>query len=144
MHSSSWTDTGQSTFEIYILTTIIDLMFYLELMSRVTMCLTSTHSMTALGSWRDISRCSLSHLQRDRSVRRHSSGPGEEFLSIKFQVDMKIMYYELIRMLIDYERKNHPQTYDATKTVGKIEGYQELTNKLQRYNLHVYYLKIKH
>jgi len=49
------------------------------------------------------------------------------------QVDMKIMYYELIRMLIDYERKNHPQTYDATKTVGKIEGYQELTNKLQRY-----------
>ena len=49
-----------------------------------------------------------------------------------FQVDMKIMYYELIRMLIDYERKNHPETYDATKTVGKIEGYQELTNKLQR------------
>merc|ERR1712058_42871 len=49
------------------------------------------------------------------------------------QVDMKIMYYELIRMLIDYERKNHPSTYDATKTVGKIEGYQELTNKLQRY-----------
>ena len=45
---------------------------------------------------------------------------------------MKIMYYELIRMLIDYERKNHPQTFDATKTVGKIEGYQELTNKLQR------------
>ena len=43
------------------------------------------------------------------------------------------MYYELIRMLIDYERKNHPETYDATKTVGKIEGYQELTNKLQRY-----------
>ena len=61
---------------------------------------------------------------------------------------MKIMYYELIRMLIDYERKNHPQTYDATKTVGKIEGYQELTNKLQRsaeymkklklYNLHLF------
>ena len=51
---------------------------------------------------------------------------------------MKIMYYELIRMLIDYERKNHPQTYDATKTVGKIEGYQELTNKLQRY-MDVYY-----
>ena len=74
------------------------------------------------------------------------------------------MYYELIKMLIDYERRNHPETYDATKTeggnakmlivifffltqttllfiliififfvkVGKIEGYQELTNKLQR------------
>ena len=46
---------------------------------------------------------------------------------------MKIIYYELIRMLIDYERKHHPETYDATKTVGKIEGYQELTNKLQRW-----------
>ena len=43
------------------------------------------------------------------------------------------MYYELIKMLIDYERQNHPHSYDATKTVGKIEGYQELTNKLQRY-----------
>ena len=31
---------------------------------------------------------------------------------------MKIMYYELIKMLIDYERRNHPETYDATKTVG--------------------------
>ena len=40
------------------------------------------------------------------------------------------MYYELIKMLIAYERKNHPHSYDATKTVGKIEGYQELTNKL--------------
>merc|ERR1712123_192595 len=49
------------------------------------------------------------------------------------RVDMEIMYYELIKMLIDYERQNHPHSYDATKTVGKIEGYQELTNKLQRY-----------
>ena len=37
---------------------------------------------------------------------------------------MKIMYYELIKMLIEYERSNHPEQYDATKTVGKIEGYQ--------------------
>merc|ERR1712212_1004763 len=43
------------------------------------------------------------------------------------------IYYELIRMLIDYERRNQPDTFDSTKTVGKIEGYQELTNKLQRY-----------
>ena len=46
---------------------------------------------------------------------------------------MKIIYYELIKMLIDYERKNNPSAYDATKQVGKIEGYQELTNKLQRF-----------
>lgn len=49
------------------------------------------------------------------------------------KVDMKIIYYELIKMLIDYERKNNPSAYDATKQVGKIEGYQELTNKLQRF-----------
>ena len=41
---------------------------------------------------------------------------------------MKIMYYELIKMLIEYERKNHPEQYDATKTVGKIEGYQVWLN----------------
>merc|ERR1712142_250009 len=49
------------------------------------------------------------------------------------KVDMKIIYYELIKMLIDYERRNNPAAYDATKSVGKIDGYQELTNKLQRF-----------
>eukprot|EP00092_Neocalanus_flemingeri_P014465 GFUD01015609.1.p1 GENE.GFUD01015609.1~~GFUD01015609.1.p1 ORF type:complete len:1372 (-),score=525.76 GFUD01015609.1:84-4199(-) len=49
------------------------------------------------------------------------------------EVDMKIMYYELIKMLIAYEREGQSSRYDTTKTVGKIEGYQELTNRLQRY-----------
>eukprot|EP00092_Neocalanus_flemingeri_P009145 GFUD01009846.1.p1 GENE.GFUD01009846.1~~GFUD01009846.1.p1 ORF type:complete len:1484 (+),score=566.18 GFUD01009846.1:348-4454(+) len=49
------------------------------------------------------------------------------------EVDMKIMYYELIKMLIAYERGVQSSGYDTTKTVGKIEGYQELTNRLQRY-----------
>ena len=49
------------------------------------------------------------------------------------EVDMKIMYYELIKMLIVYERGVEPSGYDTTTLVGKIEGYQELTNRLQRY-----------
>ena len=44
-------------------------------MCRVTMCPTSTPSMTAPGSWRDIDRCSLNHSRRDRSVWWHSSEP---------------------------------------------------------------------
>ena len=71
MHSSSWTDTGELTFKINLNNVYLN--FYLELMSRVEMCPTSTHSMTLLGSWRDISRCSLSHSRRDRSGRRDSS-----------------------------------------------------------------------
>eukprot|EP00092_Neocalanus_flemingeri_P038985 GFUD01042439.1.p1 GENE.GFUD01042439.1~~GFUD01042439.1.p1 ORF type:complete len:1369 (+),score=525.37 GFUD01042439.1:46-4152(+) len=49
------------------------------------------------------------------------------------EVDMKIMYYELIKILIAYERGVQSSGNDTTKTVGKIEGYQELTNRLQRY-----------
>ena len=51
------------------------------------------------------------------------------------QVDMKMMYYELIRMTITHERDNSKdqELYDSTKSVAKIEGYQELTNKLQRF-----------
>jgi len=51
------------------------------------------------------------------------------------QVNMKIMYYELIRMMIRHERDNckDQDLYDDTKSVAKIEGYQELTNKLQRF-----------
>ena len=37
---------------------------------------------------------------------------------------MKIMYYELIKMLIEYERNKQPEVWDASKSVGKIEGYQ--------------------
>ena len=36
---------------------------------------------------------------------------------------MKIMYYELIKMLIDYERKNQPETFDSTKTVSILKIY---------------------
>ena len=33
----------------------------------------------------------------------------------------------------DYERLNHPDSHDATKTLGKVETYQELIIKLQRH-----------
>lgn len=51
------------------------------------------------------------------------------------QVDMKIMYYELIKMITAHERDHckDEDLYDKTRTVAKIEGYQELTNKMQRF-----------
>merc|ERR1711892_1647662 len=51
------------------------------------------------------------------------------------QVDMKIMYYELIRMITAHQRDNSAdeELFDSTKAVAKIEGYQELTNRLQRF-----------
>ena len=47
------------------------------------------------------------------------------------QVDMKIMFYELIKMLMDYDKNQQSeQEYFVTNTVHKIEGYQQLTNKV--------------
>ena len=47
------------------------------------------------------------------------------------QVDMKIMYYELIKMLMDYDKSQQSEEeYFVTNTVHKIEGYQQLTNKV--------------
>ena len=47
------------------------------------------------------------------------------------QVDMKIMFYELIKMLMDYDKSQQSeQEYFVTNTVHKIEGYQQLTNKV--------------
>merc|ERR1711892_1190284 len=50
------------------------------------------------------------------------------------QVDMKIMFYELICMITGHERADCEDSgmYDLARSVGKIEGYQELTNKMQR------------
>ena len=47
------------------------------------------------------------------------------------------MYYELINMVIDYKRRNKSAAYDATKIVGKIYGYQDLTNMLQMFLNHL-------
>ena len=53
---------------------------------------------------------------------------------MEHQVDMKIMYYELIKMLMDYDkRQQSEEEYFVTNTIHKIEGYQQLTNKLQRH-----------
>ena len=42
------------------------------------------------------------------------------------QVDLKIIYYELIRMLTKYEQEQSrdPDLYEYTKSISKIEGYQ--------------------
>ena len=45
----------------------------------------------------------------------------------------KTMYFELIKMLMDYERIHcKSEAYNQVKDVGKIQGYQELTNRLLR------------
>ena len=52
------------------------------------------------------------------------------------QIDMKIMYYELIKMLMDYDKKQQSEEeYFVTNTIHKIEGYQQLTNKVNSYFL---------
>ena len=52
------------------------------------------------------------------------------------QVDMKIMYYELIKMLMEHDKdQQSEEEYNITKTVHKIEGTctqisQQATKKL--------------
>merc|ERR1711892_348961 len=50
------------------------------------------------------------------------------------QVDMKIMFYELICMITGHERADceNSDMYDLARSVGKVEDYQDLTNKMQR------------
>jgi len=60
------------------------------------------------------------------------------------EVDMKILYYELIRMLTNYEREHcrDEDLYEYTRSITKIEGYQDLTNRLQRFLNHRFMLDI--
>ena len=47
------------------------------------------------------------------------------------KVDLKILYYELIRMLVNYEREQSrdQELYEYTRSITKIEGYQ-VSNKI--------------
>jgi len=50
------------------------------------------------------------------------------------QGDIKVMFYELIRMIKGYQMDDNidPDVYDRARAVNKIEGFQELTNQTQR------------
>jgi len=41
-------------------------------------------------------------------------------------MEMKMMYFELMKLMKDYEMLNHPDSYESTETLGNVE-----TNKLQ-------------
>eukprot|EP00092_Neocalanus_flemingeri_P005759 GFUD01006200.1.p1 GENE.GFUD01006200.1~~GFUD01006200.1.p1 ORF type:complete len:709 (+),score=240.81 GFUD01006200.1:35-2161(+) len=94
------------------------------------------HALQFLDKYRtDIGNYDISHLYQfeDKTgiLERHKER--FETLFLDSQVDMKIIFYELIRMLVDYERSVEQDVFDDTRTIPKIEGYQELTNKLQRH-----------
>jgi hypothetical protein len=42
------------------------------------------------------------------------------------QVDIKIIYFELIKMLLDQDMHQHPEGFLKTREVGKIQGFQVL------------------
>ena len=45
----------------------------------------------------------------------------------------KVMYFELIKMLMDWEKKHSNQeAYTEIQSISKIQGYQDLTNRLLR------------
>ena len=51
---------------------------------------------------------------------------------------MKIMFYELIKMLMDYDKKQQSEEeYFVSNTIHKIEGYQQLTNKVSNAYNHI-------
>ena len=46
------------------------------------------------------------------------------------KVDVKIVYFELIKMLMDQDKKERGiEGFRQTKDVEKIQGFQELTNR---------------
>ena len=59
--------------------------------------------------------------------------PNADALNTTFllKVDLKILYYELIRMLVNYEREQSrdQELYEYTRSITKIEGYQ-VSNKI--------------
>jgi len=65
---------------------------------------------------------------------RHGRWREGQGIFLESEADMKILYYELIRMMSNYDREHcrDAQIYDYTKSISKIDGYQDLTNRLQR------------
>jgi len=92
------------------------------------------HALEFLDEYRTDSSYDISHLYQLQDstgvLHRHSQICQDIFMDS--QVDMKIIFYELIRMLVD-QGKGGTEEYDETRAIPKIEGYQDLTNKLLRH-----------
>ena len=60
----------------------------------------------------------------------------KEHLDVMFKdekVDVKVVYFELIKMLLDQDRRQRPDGFQQTKDVEKIQGFQELTNRYKKW-----------
>jgi hypothetical protein len=88
-----------------------------------------TSSKTALVFWKGTGRC----LRTSSWTLRLGTLQVMKYNHLLNQVDMKIIFYELIRIPVEYGKNEASEAYDDTKTIPKIEGYQELTNKLLRH-----------
>ena len=55
------------------------------------------------------------------------------------RLDVKTMYFELIKMLLDQDKNQSPAGFKETRDIDRIQGFQELTNRLQ-FNLNEKYL----
>ena len=53
------------------------------------------------------------------------------------QADIKILYYELIRMITNYDRQHcrDPQTFDHAKSISKIDGYQVIRSQTKSHQM---------
>jgi len=92
------------------------------------------HALEFLDEYRSDSSYDISNLYQLQDstgiLHRHSQICQDIFMDS--QVDMKIIFYELIRMLVD-QGKGGTEEYEETRAIPKIEGYQDLTNKLLRH-----------
>ncbi len=48
----------------------------------------------------------------------------EAIFSKEKQTDVKVVYFELIKMLLDQDRKVSPEKSAMTKEINKIQGFQ--------------------
>ncbi|XP_040571510.1 uncharacterized protein [Lepeophtheirus salmonis] len=49
----------------------------------------------------------------------------------KGAIELKHMYFELVKLFFERERKLYPKAHEHLRDVYKIQGYQDLTNRLQ-------------
>ena len=59
----------------------------------------------------------------------------------KDKIDVKDMYLELIKMIMDQEAEQWPKGHEQTKDIHKLQNYQELTNRLVVRIVHVVHVR---
>ena len=94
------------------------------------------HALKVLNGFRSTSEAKdvykLYEFQDDTGILHRHKEAVEAMYSREERLDIKTVYFELIKMMLDEDRHKSPEGHKQTREVDKIQGFQVTSTNLEK------------